>query len=268
MELIITTDLTTELPAEIAFNFEQLKTELAVRLEKYNTMVVTEDAIKGAKVDRAALNRLKTALDDGRKGVRTACLKPYVSFESRMIELTGMIDKQISAIDRQIKGYEIAQKEDKRRSLEQFYKINAKALIDLIPLEKIWDERWLNATFKITDAEKQIISTLEKVKNEIGIIRAMKCSCEQQMLDCYLQTLNLSAALAEKTRREEQDKCLMAYQDELPIPTEKPIRLPVEIVRNDEPIQQLDFRVWVTPTQKAALKLFLNEHQIKVGRVL
>ena len=46
MEFIMSTDLTTALPKEIGFNFEELKAELAEKLDYYNNLVVTEDTIK------------------------------------------------------------------------------------------------------------------------------------------------------------------------------------------------------------------------------
>ncbi len=61
MEFILKTDLNL-LPKSIDFNFEEIKTELTGKLEYYNTLVVTEDAIKDAKKDKASLNSLKSAI--------------------------------------------------------------------------------------------------------------------------------------------------------------------------------------------------------------
>ena len=66
MEFKMMTVLESVLPKEILFNYEELKSELAEKLEKYNRMVVTEDGLAAAKKDRAALNKLLKALDDKR----------------------------------------------------------------------------------------------------------------------------------------------------------------------------------------------------------
>ena len=60
MELIFKT-AEVNLPLSIA-NLEQLKADLLPRLEKYKNLVVTEDSIKAAKYDKAALNKLKKAI--------------------------------------------------------------------------------------------------------------------------------------------------------------------------------------------------------------
>ena len=54
MEFRMTTDLSTALkPQEIAFNYDELKTQLAEKLEKYKGLLVTEDGIAEAFIEFA-----------------------------------------------------------------------------------------------------------------------------------------------------------------------------------------------------------------------
>ena len=110
----------------------------------------------------------------------------------------------------------------------------------------------------------------------------MRVGCEAQMIDRYLQTLDMSAALAEKTRFEEQQKKLAEYQarSQQQAPAEDK---PAPAVQTEEPAQtataqgtpaaepselrQIDFRVWVTPDQMRALRQFLIDNKIRYGRV-
>ena len=62
MEFVMGNSLET-LPKTIDFNFEELKGQLAESLALYTGLVVTEDGIKGAKEDRAKLNKLREALE-------------------------------------------------------------------------------------------------------------------------------------------------------------------------------------------------------------
>ena len=64
------------LPTTIDFNFEALKLGLSQSLAKYDGLVVTEDDIKGAKDDRAKLNKLREALEAKRKEVKRECMAP------------------------------------------------------------------------------------------------------------------------------------------------------------------------------------------------
>lgn len=55
-----------QLPEKILFNYEELKRELTEKVSHYETLVYTDDQIKEAKADKAALNKLKKALNDER----------------------------------------------------------------------------------------------------------------------------------------------------------------------------------------------------------
>ena len=102
MEFVMGNSLET-LPKTIDFNFEELKGQLAESLALYTGLVVTEDGIKGAKEDRAKLNKLREALENKRKEVKRECMAPYTDFEAKVKELVGLIDQPIAAIDAQLK---------------------------------------------------------------------------------------------------------------------------------------------------------------------
>lgn len=90
---------------EASFNFEELKQEITARTQDYKNVVVTEDAIKDFKGDRAKLNKLK-ALDDARKDVKKKYNEPYLEFEKKVKELIAIVDEPIAVIDSQLKEFE------------------------------------------------------------------------------------------------------------------------------------------------------------------
>jgi len=213
MKLIMKTDLAKAIPQAIEFNYDELKAQLPERLTYYNNLVVTEESIKSAKADKAALNKLLTAFEDARKEVKRDCLRPYEDFNSKESELAGMIREAITSIDSQVKSFDENKKQKKQDQIKAFYLSSIQDLESLLPLEKIWNSKWLNTTYKMADIEKEIKETIFKVKNGINIIKAFGVDCEQQMLDKYLDTLDMSAAMAEKTRWEEQQKRLKEYEE-------------------------------------------------------
>lgn len=220
MEFILETNL-SNLPKTIDFNHQQLKNELSEKLDYYNKLVVTEDSIKPAKDDRATLNKLKTALEDKRKEIKKECLTPYEAFEKQVKELVSMIDEPIGLIDSQLKSFEDKVKAEKQKSIEDFYTANIAELRELLPLEKIFNPKWLNSTYKMIDISKEIMATIEKAKNDIGIIKAMRLECEMQVLDKYLEHLDMSEALAEKNRFEEQQKKIKEYEKQKAVTAEE-----------------------------------------------
>ena len=286
MELILKTDLAKAIPQEIDFNHEELKSQLSERLERYNSLVVTEDAIQPAKKDRAALNKLKSAIDDKRKSVKGACLAPYTEFERKAKELIGMVQEPIDVIDRQVKGFEEQKKREKYQKIDNFYRANIGELIDLVSLEKIIPEKWANSGTVISSVMDEILATITKVRNNLQIIQTMGLTFEQQVTDVYLRTLSMSSALAEKARLEEQEKKISAAKKQReaesavavsppapPEPQEEPAE-GCETVAT-EPVQQateetktIDVRFYkTTEAFRREMKALTQKHGIKYGGI-
>lgn len=270
MEFKMTTELESVLPKEILFNYEELKAELSEKLEKYNRMVVTEDGLAAAKKDRAALNKLLKALDDRRIDVKREWLKPFGDFEAQVKEIQAMIAKPIGAIDAQIKAFDDAKKQEKESAIKGIYAAEIGNLGGVLPIEKLWNARWLNVTYRMEDIEKEIADAVFKVGNDLKIIRVTCGDYTEQVTDKYLQSLDMSAALAEKARLEEQADALKKA-----IPQEHKVHVaPDDGIPPMEPegeytqvLKPLDFRVWATREQIMRLKAFLKENSIKYGRV-
>lgn len=285
MEVRLTPAIDQVIPPQISFNFEEIRAELAQKLQVYQNMVVTESGIKEAKADRANLNKFKAALADSRKAVKAQWNRPLCDFEGKMKELEQMVDAPIGAIDRQVKAFEEAKKQDKRLAIEQFFAESVGDLEDILPLQKIWNDRWLNATYPMKDIEKELLERIRKTHSDLQIIVAMQLPCTEQMLSAYLDTLDMSRAMEEKHKYEQAQKAKaqVKKQDEKKPVGQPEARQAVSVEEeltveqtnaHQEPTREvtpelrvLDFRVWVTPEQMQALKDFLLKNHIRYGRV-
>lgn len=291
MELKIYSPAENEFLQTINFNNEELKKELTESLKKYEGLVYSEDSIKSAKVDRATLNKFKEAIEAKRIEIKKQCLKPYDDFEKKVKEITTLVDKPILAIDGQVKAFEDKQKQEKKATITDFYNANIGDLAELLPLSRIWNEKWLNATVKVKDVQTEITGAIAKVKADLEVITGLKSEFELQIKDTYLKTLDLTAALAEKTRLEDQKAKMEEYnriqaeraqaqkEKELEQVANRPLIEPKTVVHEvteevtpvaseELQITQLDFRVWATQEQLAALKSFLLANGIKYGKVV
>ena len=154
----------------VEFNYDELKQGLQENLEKYQNLVFTEEAMKEGKDTRAKLNKLKKALDDKRKDIKKQCLEPYEKFEVKINELIGLVDKPALAIDSQIKAYEEALKEAKRTEIITYFNSQS-PFGDLIKIDHpcFWDEKWLNATKKITSKNLDYIVANDVSRSDIGL---------------------------------------------------------------------------------------------------
>lgn len=284
MEFILSTDIQKELPKEIQFNFQELEMELSKQLEKYNNITITEDDIKAAKVDRANLNKLKEALESNRKSVKSLYLAPYELFAEKIKKLTDLIEKPIQTIDKQLKEYDRVRKDKKVIEIQKIHNEMMGDLKELVPLEKIWNAKWLNASFKLSDIESEIEVSKTHIEEGLKIIEELKSENLQQMKSVFFDTLNISKALAEDKRlkdlkakqAEYEIKQAEKQQQLLESQAVKEAQGNVHTIAQDtakkeavqeETVLTVDFRVTVTVSQMQALKEFLVSNHIQYGRV-
>ena len=136
------------LPAPITFNYEELKSELLHKVSVYETMVYTEDQVKEAKADRAALNRLKKALNDERIRQEKEYMQPFNTFKAQIAELVKIIDNSVSVVDKQVKEFDEKKKAEKLDTILEYFGIALAAKLPSVPLNHrlVVDDKWLNAS--------------------------------------------------------------------------------------------------------------------------
>lgn len=270
---MLTFEIAQIITQPINSNYETLKTQISDQLESYNNLVITADTIKEGKSKKSLLNKLKKAINDKRIEVKNIYMQPYEDFKNNMDTLIEMIDQSVLSIDSQVKVFDDVKKEEKRKSIEYFYQTNIKSLMDLLPLEKIWNDRWLNTTYSFMQISQEIMGIIEKTKTDIATIKAMKLGFENEILSKYLVSLDISVALATITKIQQEQANLKQYEisqnqtnniSNIPqLETKSKVQnLPHAEV--DE-LVQIDFRVWVSPMQKQLLREFLVQNNIKYG---
>ena len=280
LRIISPTEQTAIVP--VKFNFEELKAHLEERLALYkNRHYDMSRGTAEAKKDRANLNRLKKSINDAKISVKKQILTQYESdFEPKIKELLSMLDECAGQIDSQIKEVENKAKEEKLSELSAFYKAEAKELAEIVPFERIFLEKWLNATFIKENAMAEIFNAIGKIRSDLKTLNeSVDDVFKVEVTDTYLATLDLGEALrrnnylaeqakkqaeyakaqAEKKAAEQPRKKCLPQAESVPMPQS------ANVLKNE--IQQIDFRVWVTQEQKHKLAVFLKENGIKYGKV-
>ena len=143
---------------EIRWNNEELKAEIAEKMQEYKSLAFTEETIKEAKADRAKLNKLRTAFEDERKRIKKLWMAPYDEFEKQVKELIALIDEPIRLIDSQIKEVELKRREEKRQKIEELFA--GIGFQTFVTLDKIWDDKWLNSSVTLGKIEEQMKSRM------------------------------------------------------------------------------------------------------------
>lgn len=273
MQFEMTTDLATAIPKELVFNFEELKRELAERLEYYNGITVTEDTIKEGKSDLASLRKLRTAIETRRKDIKAAYLQPYNAFEAKCKELTLLIDEPIQAIDGQLKSFEAARKEKKRGEVAELYEATIKdEYKEIIPLDRIFDDKWLNATTPASAIKADLERWNTRVEIDLLALNAIEPEYELAVRQKYVETLNAAAAVAHRDALRAAKDAFGATEAQGTKEPEKRAVAP-EIAPETPPQPtpskdyslRLEFRL--TREQAIALKAFLDNTQIKYRKI-
>ena len=286
---------------EIQWNNEELKAEIAEKMQEYTSLAFTEDTIKEAKADRAKLNKLRTAFEDERKRIKKLCMAPYDAFEKQVKELIALIDEPIRLIDGQIKEVEERRKVEKKGEILEFYESVIGSLKGILPFDRVFHQEYLNVSKSMKSIKEEIQALIDRVNSDLDTIEGFGSKHELQIKDVYLKTLNLSVAMQEKARLEEVERQLaerkqreeqqaaeraaaeaaamrsaagreQAVEDtaakaEQENTAEKSADAVQQEKKQDPELFQMDFRVWGTKDQLMGLRQYLLENKIKFGKV-
>lgn len=269
MELIL-------LPAQVEItqgikNKEELKSELANRLEYYRGLVVTEDGMKDAKTDRATLNKLRTAIDDERKKVKKQFTDLCAPFEADCKELIAMIDEPINAIDSQMDALNEKRKAEKRAELERMFKMLEPPAF--VKIDDVLDPKWGNATAKIDKLKADLAENIQRIADDLADIRGLYADSPMlpAITERFEKTLNKGAALAyaaEIERKAEQER-LKAEQERKDTSAEPPAANIPEAnqpepthVAKSEAIGRVTFTVTGTKAQIISVREFMKKNGI------
>lgn len=203
------------LPAPITFNYEELKSELLHKVSVYETMVYTEDQVKEAKADRAALNRLKKALNDERIRQEKEYMQPFNTFKAQIAELVKIIDNSVSVVDKQVKEFDEKKKAEKLDAILEYFGIALAAKLPSVPLNHrlVVDDKWLNASVSMKSIQESIDAKLDQVVKDLAVIASLP-SYAFEARECYVDTLDLARAVSEAHRLQEQAEKKAAWEAE------------------------------------------------------
>lgn len=201
----------------IGFNFEEIKEKLNSELEIYKNMIFTEDSKTEAKKTIASLRKLKKSVNDKKLEVKKSFMIPYTNFEAQVKELDNLIDEPINFINNQVEEFERRRVEEKKSLISEIYtEIMAEheEAIGYLPLQRIYDSKWENATTTkkaITDA---ITERVDHVEKDLSIIHSMESEFEDKGIEKYKATLELSDAIEIMNQYQKQKEEILRRQEE------------------------------------------------------
>ena len=174
-------------------NALQLHDYVAATLERYTPENYSEDNVDQAKADRAILNKAAKELNDRRIQIEREWNAPLQEFKSIVGDTVKMISDGSAKIDAVVKDVESKAKAEKRAAIEQLWERKG---ITLLPLSKLWDDKWLNKTKRLPAIEKEIGEKLLKIEAELDTLAAVDTEDGDVLRAYYLDCLDLQRTLA------------------------------------------------------------------------
>lgn len=259
--------------APVQFNYEELKANLTAKVETYKNMVYTDENIKVAKADRTLLNKLSKAINDEKIRVKNLLLEPFTDFENKCKELMTIVNEAVTNVDTQVKAYEQNIKDEKLKEIMNFFIENVGEYEELINFDNVFNERWLNATYKMDQVQKDILHIFAKTKTDLAVIdtqfadeninKAVKIEYFNHVADSSVLTLAIQKgnSIIENNKRLEE---LKQKEIEATKTIENHTKVDNDVQQpKEEKLTELAFRVWVTDEQKILFKNFMKENKIK-----
>lgn len=232
----------------IEWNYEKYKAWLLKETEKYKHIVYTEDNIAEAKADQVILNKLYDQIDGAKKDVKKAYNVEVVKFESQVKELLKIITDAKTNCHNALEDHEARLKSKKMEFVREKYTEIFGDFANLVPLTAIFNEKWLNASYKEKEVENDLKSDLINIKEGLEVINRLNTPYKLEAKRVLFDTLNLQEALKANDR--------LMYLDELEMAT---------AVDNDDLPFTVSAEVTATEGQLKMLKEYCLRHHIEVA---
>jgi len=153
----------------IEINFEEIKGELAKKLEEYNGLVVTEETLGACKDAQKELASLRVKIDTYRKDKKKELSAPITQFENMCKELIGYVEDAEKPLKEGIGFYDAQRRKEKEEI--------AQAIIDAVATEVGLNEAY-RSRLTIVDKYCNLTAKQSDVKDDVEA-RAFALKVEQ-----------------------------------------------------------------------------------------
>jgi len=185
-------------------NIDELEAFVAERLVEYTPENYKGDA-DAAKKDRATLNTSKKLVQATRIDIVKRAMEKYgiTELETKGKKVEKDIDVAALALDAIVKVRDEAERDVKRKQIDEFWKCQN---FDLVPLARVFDDKWLSKGTKNKDIFAEIEKKIETIYSDIKTLDTLEDADVLKQL--YLDTLDMGMAIRKGAE-------LKAYREKL-----------------------------------------------------
>ncbi|MGL4981679.1 MAG: DUF1351 domain-containing protein [Treponemataceae bacterium] len=186
LELVVT----EKTLGKLITNATDIENAIDLQLKDYSVENYVGDSEKAAK-DKAFLNNAKKEFASKRIELKNAFLAPFNEFEVIMKRVESKIDKSSLLLDGIVKAKEEIEKNIKKEEIVLFWKsLN----FNLVSLEKIFLQKWLNKTVAIKKIKSEIEEIIKTINNDLETLGSFNEDSDM-LKEFYLTNLNLQETI-------------------------------------------------------------------------
>ncbi|MCQ2507273.1 MAG: DUF1351 domain-containing protein [Dorea sp.] len=209
-------------PATITDNLEAVKDEVVQLCNDYSSIVITEENLKDGTEALAIIRAKKNDIETERKAIKKDWNAPYLAWESKVKEITGICDQAIADISAKMEGYEQKRLEEKNQIINNIWEQIQKEFpeaCEYLTIGEISSEptgqktgakylrdKWLTKTYEIPKIRKDIEGRITIVAKTLDRIRDIHSKYEAEALRTFKQTKEFSEAVATIRAMEEHER--------------------------------------------------------------
>ena len=220
-------------------NIKDVRAFVYERLKDYSAENYNGDA-KKAKEDKAELNKVAEAFDERRRALKKEWDEPFSEFEQIITEISVKIKEVSGSLKQIVDEKETKEKEAKRVEIEKLWETKE---FNLTTLSKIFNQKWLNKTYKINAISSDMDLIIKNINSDLEALDSFG-NDTSTLKEFYLTTLDLQKTLTrgaemkanrerlaeEKARREEAArKCEEEKAKAIKVDEEEPAKNPAPI---------------------------------------
>lgn len=234
--------------------------------EYYSNLIFSDEQIAEAKEERASINKVVKKIGDYRKNIVAEFKKPIELFEQTAKETEKILKETSDFVDNQVKYFESKEKEERKEKARIIYEENIEELKEVLPFEKIFNDKWLNkGSWKEDGTSKVVLDDInnikEKVRNGFKAIEELKSEFELELKNTFLNDYDISKAIFKNKQLLEQKQALSKVEEKKEEITQEKIEVMLkEEVKIDDidPIKEYTLKIKAPLSKQKELKRFLD----------
>ena len=248
----------------VEFNFEELKSDLATNLQKYNGLVITDETqITEYKEVKSSLNKVKKAINDEKIRIKKEYCRPLTMFEEQTKELMSMVDDVSKPIDDQLKAFEDKRKDEKKQSIADYFDTLDFTLVDF---DKLFNEKWLNKGCKDKEWQDDLTFKVREIENGLKTIDLLGSVEYSTLVKSFYISGNTFSNEGIGIAKGKADKQRTIIQQVDVKPKQEVKKEAVEqqgVVAKDEEEVMSTFSILATTTEKLELIDYMKQRGVK-----